>query len=180
MFYEIAGSLSAAGLNILSAQIFTRTDNVVLDTFFVTDAQTGAVATREQRDKFEKLLVGVLTGGEVDLRKLIARRPVVAPLYLSPAGEQIATAITYDNEISAERTAIEIETEDRLGLLYAMSEALAQLQVDITSAKICTEKGAAMDTFYVSETTGGKITDATRQRLIEKALRTAIGALDAK
>jgi [protein-PII] uridylyltransferase len=168
------------GLNILSAQIFTRADNVVLDTFFVTDAQTGSLATREQRDKFEKLLTSALTNADVDFSKLIARRPPLPPLYQSPAGEQIVTTISFDNEISDERTAIEIETEDRVGLLYAISQTLSKLHVDIASAKISTEKGAAIDTFYVSEHAGGKLHEPTRQRAIEKALRTAISALDGR
>jgi len=45
LFGKIAGSLSAAGLNILGAQIFTRNDGIVLDTFFVNDGRTGNLAT---------------------------------------------------------------------------------------------------------------------------------------
>src|SRR5207245_8200249 len=56
LFSKIAGSLSAAGLNILSAQIFTRTDGIVLDTFFFHDANTGSIAGPGQRDAFERML----------------------------------------------------------------------------------------------------------------------------
>ena len=54
LFSKIAGSFSAVGLNILGAQIFTRADGVALDTFFVNDAATGNLATREQHDKFDR------------------------------------------------------------------------------------------------------------------------------
>lgn len=177
LFGKIAGTLSATGLNILSAQIFTRADTVALDTFFVTDAVTGALASKEQRAKLEDLLGRVLTGETVDLKALLARRPLVAPLYRANENERIETSITFDNEISENRTAIEVETEDQVGLLYALSEALTEQKVDISAAKICTEKGAAIDTFYIAEIKGGKITDAKRQQAIRRALELAIKSL---
>jgi [protein-PII] uridylyltransferase len=120
----------------------------------------------------------VLGGDGVDLHALIRRQQPARPLYQANEGERLATHIAFDNEISEKRTALEIETEDRVGLLYVISQALAAEAVDISAAKIFTEKGAAMDTFYVSELDGGQVADPARQRVIEFALRTAIAALD--
>jgi [protein-PII] uridylyltransferase len=74
---------------------------------------------------------------------------------------------------------IEVETEDRLGLLYAISQALAGLRVDISTARIVTERGAAMDSFYVRGIAGKPITDPARQAAVEHAMRSAISQLEA-
>ena len=177
LFNNITGSLSAAGLNILSAQIFTRSDAIVLDTFYVTDAVTGAMANREEREKFEALLVKVLTGEEVDFDAAVARQKGNRPLYQSYEGDRMPTNLQFDNETSETRTAIEVETEDRLGLLYTISRALAELDLNISAAKIVTEKGAAIDTFYVSEHDGQRILDLGRQEFIERKIRDAINKL---
>jgi [protein-PII] uridylyltransferase len=178
LFSKIAGSFSATGLNILSAQIFTRGDGIALDTFFVTDARTGNLATREQREEFQKVLNKVLTGRDVDLHALIAKHKITRPLYEAYVGERMPTIVSFDNESSETRTVIEIETEDRVGLLYAISETLTALQLDISGAKILTEKGAAIDSFYIRELGLGKVIAAERQKKIEDSLRKAIHELD--
>jgi [protein-PII] uridylyltransferase len=177
LFSNITGSLSASGLNILSAQIFTRTDAIVLDTFFVTDAATGVLAKREEREKFESLLVKVLTGTPVNFAELIARQKGVRPPYQSYEGDRIPTRIKFDNETSETRTALEIETEDRVGLLHAISQALAGLELNISAAKIVTEKGAAIDTFYVNEPDSRKILDPGRQDFVTRKISDAISHL---
>jgi [protein-PII] uridylyltransferase len=178
LFNKIAGSFSSAGLNILSARIFTRADGIALDTFFVTDARSGSLAGTEERDKFENVLHKALTGGEVEFQALIARQKIPALPYQAYAGERIATSIRFDNEGSETRTLIEIETEDRLGLLYAISHTFSELKLDISAAKVFTEKGAAIDSFYVRELDGGKIVAPERQKAIEKALRHSISLLE--
>jgi [protein-PII] uridylyltransferase len=173
LFNNISGSFTAAGLNILSARIFTRADGIILDTFYVVDARTGFPASPEDRAKFESILVRVLTEN-IELEPLIARRKPAAPLYLPAEDERIPTSIRIDNDISETRTVIDLETEDHPGLLHVVSRTLTELGVDISLAKIATEKGAALDSFYVAERDGEKITRPERQAEIEHALSRVI------
>lgn len=180
LFGKISGSFSAVGLNILSAQIFTRADGVALDTFFVTDARAGLLAERDQRERFDALLTKVLTGHDLDLRSLIARQQGARPPFQSYEGEQMPTRVVFDTEASETRTVLEIETEDRIGLLYAIAQTLSELGLDISAARICTEKGAALDSFYVSELDGRQVVNETRLKVIEHHLRQAIHQLDGR
>ena len=87
--------------------------------------------------------------------------------------------IQFDNDASETRTLVEIETEDRLGLLYVITQTLSELELDISAARILTEKGAAIDTFYVQETGGGKVLSAEHRKAIERRLTHAIARMDA-
>jgi [protein-PII] uridylyltransferase len=178
LFSKIAGSFSASGLNILTAQIFTRADGIVLDTFSVTDAKTGNLAGTEQRDKFESMLTRALSGEEPDFHALIAKQKITGPAYHAYTGERIASHVRFDNEASDTRSLIEIETEDRLGLLYVISEAFSELHLDISAAKIVTEKGAAIDSFYVRDADGEKVVRPERQKAIERRVLKMVHQLD--
>jgi len=112
------------------------------------------------------------------LPALIARQRAARPLFMSLEGERIPTRIHFDNDTSENRTVIDIETEDHLGLLYVISQALAELNLDISLAKICTEKGAAIDSFYVGEADGQKIRSGERQRVIAEKLHTLLINMD--
>ena len=57
-------------------------------------------------------------------------------------------------------------------------QTLSELDLDISAARINTEKGAAIDSFYVRELDGGKILSPERHRAIERKLRQAIHSLD--
>jgi [protein-PII] uridylyltransferase len=176
LFSTITGSLSAAGVNILGAQIFSRNDGIVIDTFYVTDAHAGGPVMKEARERLESILRRALTGEPLDFPALIARQRTARPLYQSPAGERIPTRIFFDNESSEKRTVIDLETEDHLGLLYALSKVLTDAGLDISLARISTEKGAAIDSFYVSELDGQKIVHAERQRYIAERMLAALKA----
>jgi [protein-PII] uridylyltransferase len=175
LFSKIAGSFGAAGINILSAQIFTRSDGIVLDTFFVTDGHSGGMVPREAREKFEHILLKALTDAQVDFPALIAKQKSARPLYQTWSGERIPTRLHFDNDTSSLHTVLDIETEDRLGLLYMISQVLSECSLNIALAKIITEKGAAADSFYLSEVDGQKVQASERQKFVEEKLRGALG-----
>jgi [protein-PII] uridylyltransferase len=80
------------------------------------------------------------------------------------------TRVIFDNDSSERWTILDIETEDRLGLLYLVSKLFSESHIDISLAKISTEKGAAVDTFYIAEEDGQKITAPERQLALEEKL----------
>jgi [protein-PII] uridylyltransferase len=118
-----------------------------------------------------------LTGETVDLPALIAKQRTARPIYQSHEGETIPTRIEIDNTSSETRTIVEVETEDRIGLLYTIAQVFSELELNIAVAKILTERGAAVDTFYVTDFLGHKLQDAPLLKLIERRLHEAIRAL---
>jgi [protein-PII] uridylyltransferase len=68
---------------------------------------------------------------------------------------------------------VDIQTPDRLGLLYQILRGFAELDVDIALSRIATEKGAAIDSFYVTDSVGRKIKGVDRIRALQKALQKA-------
>ena len=174
LFSKITGCLTAAGLNILGAEIITRHDGIIVDTFYVTGAVRGHIARREEKERFETLLNTVMTDGDTDLTAVISRQQKIAPVYQSHGTERIPTVIYFDNETSEAFTVIDLETEDRVGLLYVISQVFNDLDLDVSVAKIVTEKGAAVDSFYVIDADGTKITSPERQKVVERKLRQAM------
>ncbi len=173
-FTNITGCLTAAGFNILGAEILTRFDGIVLDTFYVIDARTGQLANREERDKFENLVQKILTGAPLDLPAIIAKVRHAPATYKSLDGERIPALVELDNATSDTRTIVDVQAEDRVGLLYDVSRGLTELNVNVYLAKILTEKGAAIDTFYIAERNGSKVLDPERQKAIKQRLRQAV------
>lgn len=175
LFSKICGAFAYAGLNILRAQIYTRGDHVVLDIFDVCDRDLNPVTDPESMRAAEQMLQRTLTHREViSPEELLARIRATRPR--QPRLEEVAipTEIRFDNEISKSRTVIEIQTEDRLGILYVITHTMSNLNLDISFAKITTEKGAVFDTFYVQDQHGQKITDPQRLETIRERLMTSI------
>ena len=180
LFSKICGALTSANLNILSAHIYTRGDQVVLDFFDVCDRNLAAATDDKTLRAAETALINALTNRvDVDYSHLLAKMRAARR---EPARIRVATiptVIEFDNDTSPTRTIVEIQTEDRLGLLFALTQTLTSLNLDISFAKISTEKGAAIDTFYIQDHGGQRLTDPDRLAAIRAKLEEAIALLTA-
>jgi [protein-PII] uridylyltransferase len=173
---KIAGSFAVVPLNILSADIYTRGDHVVLDIFRVCDPRFRAVTDKRDKALVESTLRSALIDPHFDFGPPLegARRRTTRD---SRDGLDFPTRVTVENKTHPAYTLVQIQTPDRLGLLYELLTAFGKENVSIALSRISTEKGAAIDTFYVADrATRGKITDSVRiAGLLQRLQQAAIG-----
>jgi len=64
-------------------------------------------------------------------------------------------------DLRASRThaLLDVQTPDYPGLLYRIASAITERGLNLVSARVTTEKGAALDTFYLTDELGKKIED---------------------
>ena len=169
LFSKIAGSFAVAGCNILSADVFTRSDDVVLDTFRVCSERLEPVSHRVDRETFEKNLAESLQSTADPLgEKLSGQGPTMWQKAIGEA--EFPASLRIDTESEPGRTLLHVQAPDRVGLLHALTGAIADEGMQIGVARITTEKGAALDTFSLLTREGQVVTDPeAQQRLLQKA-----------
>ena len=167
-FAQIASVLAAHGISILSAQLNTRDDGIVIDTFQVSDTEGQAIVDPAYCDRVNQLLSEVITG-EKTFDALVESR--LHHLSSRQTSSSMIPRVRIDNDVSSQSTVIEVQTEDRLGLGYYIAKTLADLGLNILSAKLATEKNYAFDVFYVQTREGEKITSSFQMTEILERLR---------
>ena len=80
----------------------------------------------------------------------------------------------FDNQGSQDQTIIEVDTRDRVGLLFDLTNTLFRNQVTIRSAVIATYGEQAVDTFYVNDLFGDKIISNSKLEKLEKELLSSL------
>ena len=87
--------------------------------------------------------------------------------------------VRYTNhDVASQFTVVDVFTQDRLGVLYAITRTLARLGLDVALSKVATEADRVADVFYVrDETTGAKIVEPARLAAIKDALRAALAEI---
>jgi len=170
---KVAGSFSVVPLNILSADVFPRGDNVVLSIFRVCDTKARPVTHRRDFELVEQTLRRALEDESFDFLPLIEKAKRQSRR-LAP-GIEFPTRIAIDNKTHPTYTLIEIQAPDRIGLLYDVLSCLDRENILIPLSRINTQAGAAIDTLYVVDgSTHAKITDSNRIQMIQQHLKSTI------
>ena len=170
---KIAGSFAVVPINILSVDTFARGDQAVLNIFHVCDANGRAVTDPRDHELVENTLRPALEDRPFDFQPLLekTRQQVQSR---APQELEFPTYIVVDNKTHPAYTLIQIQTRDRIGLLYDLLSCLGREGVSIALSRISTQNGAAVDTFYVTDsTTRGKISDTQRIAALQKRLQEA-------
>jgi [protein-PII] uridylyltransferase len=166
----ICGVLAVNDIDILHADVQTRDDDVVIDTFQVTDTDGAPVLPEWKRERLVEALTDVIEG-RVDVQQLFdnysARRSNRASQPLRQPEVQ------FENQVSDRYTVVDVNARDAVGLLYTLTHSLGEIGLDIHMAIVNTVADRATDAFYVVDEEGRKIVnydrlDEIRDRLLER------------
>jgi [protein-PII] uridylyltransferase len=166
LFYRIAGGIHVAGGNIIDARIHTTRDGMAIDNFLVHDQKGEPYAEMRQLERLKQAVEDALANRSKLITKLDAR-----PLSHARADAfNITPSAMVDNDASNRFSVIEVNAQDRPALLHELAYALFQAKVTVHSAHISTYGERAVDTFYITDLFGAKITNRVRLNNLKKKL----------
>lgn len=173
IFHKLTGALTGKGLQILSAEIHTLADGLVLDRFFVEDTDyDGEPPVERTREVCEALIASLTTRAEQPpaFRRLWKSEKSVTAAKFA----EMPTRIRFDDATADRHTIITIFTYDRRGLLYSISRTLFECGLVVHMAKIATYLDQVVDAFYVTDQKGSKIFDQQLRSEIRRRLTEAL------
>lgn len=171
-FYKMCGVLTAKRLTILSADINTTADEVVVDSYLVIDTDFDGEPPQSRYDEVAQTFRKVLWG-EVTVESLFVRSRRFGGDRSKPVSD-LPTQVKIDNESSDTRTIIDVFAHDRPGLLYTLTRTLFELNLSTDLAKISTHFDQVIDVFYVQEKDGSKVRSGERLVQIKERLEQAL------
>ncbi len=177
IFHRLTGVLTSQRLEILSAEIHTLADGLVLDRFYVQDRDFAG----EPPDSRRKDVCGKLTDS---LRQPTDQPPKFPTLWGASSRSRGARPhrpppqVLVDNATSDHFTILDVFALDRLGLLYTITRRLYELGLSVHKAKIGSHLDQVVDVFYVTDNEGNKISDEQRLTEIRDSLLKRIRQLE--
>ena len=176
---RIAGAFLSCQINILSADIFTRGDNLALDIFRVCSTGLTPIDSQKEKSAVESRLAESLLVEDYDFTPMLKPAPRLATYRISQEAE-LPTKITVNNFQHPSYTLVDIQTPDRLGLLYALLRAFGSGGYNIELSRITTEMDVAIDSFYITGPGGKKLEKPEEISRVQRLLRQATGTMEAR
>ena len=170
VFSRVAGALALHGVEILEAQLHTEGE------WALEVLRVGGGVGLEERPRQVENDVRLALDGRLAVRARLIRRARDYRYQRVTTARPAVPQVIVDNELSSRYTVLEVRGPDSIGLVYRITRAMADLDLDIFSAKIQTLGDDVVDSFYVRDGAGRKVVDDTYLREIELAVLTAIAA----
>ncbi|MGD1978856.1 MAG: [protein-PII] uridylyltransferase [Akkermansiaceae bacterium] len=170
---KICCALASHELNILAADIYTRPDGITLDLIRVCTDDLKAITDTKKQKAIEKTLYEIHEAETYDPSCYLKKKAN----FLKPETEQVVqfpVRARITNDADPHFTVIELQALDRIGLLHDVLHTVNDHDLTTVHARICTEKGAALDSIFVKTEEGGKITDPSSVQRLEEELETLL------
>jgi [protein-PII] uridylyltransferase len=172
---RFCGVLSANDANILDAGIYTRRDGIIIDRFRVADFVTRSCLGADQCERIQQELDDVFHS-RTEIQDLLARHRAKWKRRSVPVNPNIRLDAAFEEH--PHYTIIDVFAADTLGFLYRITETLSRLGLNIAFAKISSRTDGIVDSFYVTDEHGRRITEeahkeAIRQEVMQTVRETA-------
>lgn len=171
LFARMAGALLVGRASIVNAKVFTTNDGMALNNYAIEDFRGSVIDNPERLSRLQVLVTDAMTG-KLDIDSNIDRKLTGAPLrevYL-----EVESSIIIDNKASEYFTILEVNGQNRLGLLYDLASVFYKRKISIFGAHVATYGERAVDVFYVQELDGTKISHKGRLKALKENLKSAI------
>ena len=171
---KFCGVLSANDANILNAEVFTRRDGIVIDKFRVVEFLSNAAISEDHCSRISRDAGDVMAGLR-EVKSLIERHRMRWKRRARIVNPNTRCDVTFEDHLQF--TIVDVYAPDTLGLLYRITETISRLGLNISFAKIATRVDGIVDSFYLLNAEGKKLTDPAQREAVKREILTTIQIL---